>query len=196
MQWVFEHIQIIIAVAAAIAYALNRGKGEAEEQPLPPGEAEDAERARQIREEIRRKIAERREGGAPAPVPERTQSAGEAPPLLRRSEVPPIDTFGGPRTSAQTEQRPATPPPVPATSPHAMTAVLERQNQLAEQMRQLERNREMQKRRAAEVAAAAEPAPAAAFAAGGPLVRDLRGAKNLRRAMVLREVLGAPVALR
>ena len=68
MDWILDHLQIVIAAAAAVAYWLNqRREAQAEEDPPPgsnfereePGAAEEAERARRIREEIRRKIAER-----------------------------------------------------------------------------------------------------------------------------------------
>jgi hypothetical protein len=197
MNWIFEHIQIVIAVAAAIAYMLNRGKQAPEGGASEDGE--DSERARRIREEIRRKIAERREG-APAPLRQETPAA--APPVIRAPGVPPLDSFGGPaRPALPTLRKPEpvrthAPQPAPAMSHAAMSAVLERQAQLAEQLRELEQAREKQKLRAAEIAADAAPAAPAAPVSRGGLLADLRQAQNLRRAILLREVLGPPVALR
>ena len=198
MQWVFDHIQIIVAVAAAIAYMLNRGKQAPEDGAEQSGD--DAERARRVREEIRRKIAERREG-APSPLAQEPASA--PPPVLRKTNVGPIDPFGGPaRPSLPTLrmpefERPAAPQPAPQPSQMEMSAVLERQQQLAAQMRELERARGVQQRRATEIStAAAVAAMPAAPASRGGLLADLRQAQNLRRAILLREVLGPPVALR
>lgn len=195
MQWVFQHLQIIIAVAAAIAYMFNRGKQAPDAGGADTGD-DDAERARQIREEIRRKIAERRQGASPSTRKPAETSA--PPPVLHAPQsVPPIDPFGGP-------VRPAPPPfrrtrtelpPVPQATEAETMAVLERQEQLAEQMKALEEARLKQQRRAADVVTTAA-ATAAASAARGALLADLRHPQGLRRAMVLREVLGAPVALR
>ena len=66
-----------------------------------------------------------------------------------------------------------------------------------EQMRELEAARKAAQRKAAAVAAQAVAfAPAATTERRGDLLADLRGAGNLRRAIVLREVLGPPVGLR
>ncbi|MBS0633644.1 MAG: hypothetical protein JSS11_17175 [Verrucomicrobia bacterium] len=195
MNWIFEHLQIVVAIIAAIAYMLKRNKPE-DEAASDPGE--DEERSRKIREEIRRKIAERREGGAAPATP---------PPVLRpqsRPALQPVDPFGGPPkaewpTLRKKEPEPAaTPPPVPQPS---MAAVLERQARLAEQMKELERARAEKQRQAAEVrsAAAEQKREAAAGAAGDgrdAWLKDLRSAQGLRRAIVQREVLGPPVALR
>jgi hypothetical protein len=82
----------------------------------------------------------------------------------------------------------------PPTFQATAAAVLERQLELAEQMQALEAARRIASRKAAAVVAqAAKQAPSPAR---GELMAELRGVRNLRRAMVLREVLGPPVALR
>jgi hypothetical protein len=193
MKWVLEHLQVIIAIAAAIAYVLNRGKQVPEEGAEEAGG--DAERARRIREEIRRKIIARREGTAAAQPAETTAAP---PPVLRTPSVPPIDAFGGPaRPALPTLRKPEPAQPKPEMTHLEMSAVLERQEQLAAQMRELERARGAQQRRASEISsAAAEAALPAAPATRGGLRADLRQPQNLRRAILLREVLGPPVALR
>ena len=195
MDWVFQHLQIIIAVAAAIAYMFNRGKQAPDAGGAETG-GDDAERARQIREEIRRKITERRQGAAPS-IPEPAEVIAPPPVLHPQRSVPPIDPFGGPTRPAlptfrrtRTELR-----PVPLATEAETMAVLERQEQLAEQMKALEDARLKQQRRAADVVTTAA-ATAAASASRGALLADLRHPQGLRRAIVLREVLGAPVALR
>lgn len=201
MNWILEHLQIVIAIVAAIAYMLKRGKPE-DEAAGDPGE--DDERSRKIREEIRRKIAERREGGA-APA----SQAPAAPPVIRptvRPTLQPVDPFGGPAKPSSLPLptfRKAEPAPAQVPQPDApsLSAVLERQQQLAEQMKELERNRAAQQRRAAEIAARQREtatATARSDAAGDRdgWLEDLRTGQGLRRAMIQREILGPPVALR
>ena len=75
-----------------------------------------------------------------------------------------------------------------------------RQEELAEQMRMLEEARALARRRAAEIAAArkaeSESEAGVLATARGTLLADLREPQSLRRALVLREVLGPPAALR
>jgi len=142
-----------------------------------PPEAEDpevAERTRRIQEMIRRKIAERR--GEPA--------ATEVAPVGPEMEPP-----------VMLEEVPAEPAYNPTTA-----AVLERQQQLAGQMRALEAARMSEQRRATQVTAdlktEAESERGMFTASHGELLADLRDPVSLRRAFVLREVLGPPVGLR
>lgn len=103
MEWITKNIQVILAVAGAIAYWLNSrreaaAQAEAEreaelrksQQPasMAEGDADDEMRAEQVREEIRRKIAERRGESVPTewsppplmPEPEEERSF-RSPPL-------------------------------------------------------------------------------------------------------------------
>lgn len=205
MDWILDHLQIIIAVAGAIAYWLNaRSKqkageaadydGDGQPDTLAGGgggamregerELEQAEATRRIQEEIRRKIAER---------------AG--------------NTGGG----GHVEQRLPTPPPMPVHRRESELArevrreeterdaavVLERQRALMDQLAALKA------RKAAEGVetkaiwnvdtSAATPVRARAQAGAGEdvsLLAELRNARSLKKAIVLREVLGTPVGLR
>jgi hypothetical protein len=215
MSWIFEHLQLILVVAGVIAYWLNQrarekagqeadydGDGVPEHRPgqsrpetreLAPAsrdgsDPEADERVRRIQEEIRRKIAERRGQAVPPPMPapEREQP--------RRMDPPPL----------------AFPEPEPVRERELVTAyddsaALERQRRLAEQLEELE-TRRREARVAAQAAAmgagartenafapSREPSQAAGFRS---LNAELRDPRALRRAVVLREVLGAPVALR
>ena len=218
MKWVFENLQLILVVAGAIAYWLNQrarekageeadydGDGVPENRPvrreLTPAnrdgsDPDQEERARQIREEIRRKIAERRGQAAPAP---------EAPPPLPR-----FDPF---RPVFQEDAAPVSPPLRPAEPEtvrevvvvQADSSALERQRQLAEQLEQLEAQRREARRQAARlqeeralVASVDRSAslPAGAGIGSRSVAAELRDPRALRRAFVLREVLSEPVALR
>ena len=213
MNWISEHLQLILAVAGALAYWLSQrreaeAKREAEKNPPPASlaeaDADDPFRAEKVREEIRRKIAERR-GGAPLPEPVRAE-----PPLVEEKRFPlpplarplaPTDTFGGPsrplvrRTETVRPVEPAPAPMATTIAPETYAASLERQEQLATKMRELAEQRTLVARRAAAVAVT-DAAVAQSALAGNELRHDLRDPRSLRRAMVLREILGAPVALR
>ena len=160
---------------------------------------EQAERTRRVQEEIRRKIAERR--GSAADVRPSPTVRERIPPLVRPAQTPPLDPFGGPmrriirELEAAAEKR-LEPQPDPEEA--ARAAVLERQQRLAAEMRALESARLAQQRRAGEIAVAAAKAPSriARFPAGGDVRAGLRDPRELRRAVVLREILGAPVGFR
>lgn len=201
MSWILDNLQVVIAVAAAFAYWLSQRKKEGDPADQdgdglpddPRGEVsldrDETERTRRIQDEIRRKIAERAAGG-PINVP---APALEPPPLFRENATAPRPVAPSPLPQ-RTFTREAAPVAAQPARTLGYEGTLQRQLDLAEQMRNLEQNRKSIKRRAAVIAkTAAEAAPSAAHTA---LLMDLRGAHNLRRAMVLREVLGPPVALR
>lgn len=214
-------MQLILVAAGAIAVWLNQRRQEQagmpadyDEDGLPdnrdprhrsPSETreltpvsrdgtdpEQAERVRRIQEEIRRKIAERRGQAAPPPIP---------------TPAPTLEPFNPMRPVFREEASPrpvATPPPMPArledASDHDDSAALERQRRLAEQLAKLETARR-EARRAAQAlsetgAASAKVRTEPAVIGARGLVAELRDPQALRRAMVLREVLDAPVALR
>jgi hypothetical protein len=187
MEWFLEHIRLIVIVGGAIAYWLNQRRKAKEEQevakslsaPLPKAQmTDDAERTRRIQEEIRRKILERA-GGSPQPRP--TPPALPAAPKSVRRVQPPANIY--------------TPPTEESVA--ADMAVLERQQQLAARLRELQEQRR-EHDRPAEVFAekTAMAMSASETAIRGSVLADLRNPTAARRAMVLREVLGAPVGLR
>lgn len=204
MNWILEHIQLIIVVAGGIAYWLNQRRKaqqeEAEEQRrlaesprsqmhTPPAADDEAERIRRIQEEIRRKILERLGGGAPSPqppeLPVEEVEEGPAPepiPAMART-APKPDAYAQASSADQTIS--------------LDQDILERQRQLSDQLRALE----VQRSQVVGKAEAFAEKTAAAMAASGTAIRgsllaDLRNPEAARRAIVLREVLGAPVGLR
>ena len=226
MDWIKDNLQLILAIAGAIAYWLNArkkdqagepadydGDGEPDNRPQSGRslhEQDDTslhdENTRRIQEEIRRKIAERQGGGGLRPIAE----AESLPPSL------PVPQGGAPAPGAR--QQPAAQPAVrrrEVAAPYAMddtqratvereaAAVLERQRALAEQLTMLNQRRAETGRTARAMRENVELATAAASAAGrarmpddASLLSDLRNARSLRKAIVMREVLGTPVALR
>lgn len=215
MNWFFDHLPTFVIVFMILSFVRTVVKAakRAQEQEqrkaataVPRGGDPDAEeRTRRLQAEIRRKIAERT---CATPTLSRAQPAMRpaetVPPLARRT--PELDPFGGPmdrmmrRIEEMAREAQPAPEPPPVVEAPAMAAVLQRQQQLADQMRALEDARQKEVRRAASIAtataAAATTSAGTRSAARCELLADLRGAKNLRRAVVLREVLGAPVALR
>src|SRR5689334_18992656 len=96
MNWILEHLQLVIVVAGALAAWLNQRKkgGRTEEDGENPASTVTGEddQTRRIQEEIRRKIAERRgQGTVEAPAPS-TPPAPEqwAPPVAAPRRVPPV----------------------------------------------------------------------------------------------------------
>ena len=189
--WVLNHIpQLIFAfVVVQVVRAALRAAQLSQEHKAGTSETDDQKRVREIQERIRKIVAERRGGAAT------TETQPERPPLMRPS-VAPLDPFGGPsrRLVIETMRRPAPQPVEPLPNEGA---ILERQQQLADQMRALEQAREQTARRAAQAAEGnvitARAAVAAEHRAGW--LKDLRDPQSLRRAFVLRDVLGEPVGM-
>lgn len=209
MQWVLEHLfQIAAILFVVISFVRGirnaRQTTQSDEHTTGSEETDEQRRVREIQERIRRKIAERRGGHLPEPAAPHRPAHAEPPPVMPRREVElpdPGEVFRGPLKRALEEierkLQPAAPPPVMV---HANRAELERQERLAEEMRQLEQARAQAARRAAHLAAdqaqAARTGAALRTAMQGDLLRDLRDPHSLRRAFVLREVLGPPVGMR
>jgi hypothetical protein len=214
LDWLLERIGVVIFVVifvVQIVRGLMRSRTGAPEEEAKRDVLAEERRVREIQENIRRRIAER-SGGAPA---------AEPPPLMRQEVGPPPrpnpettqmpEPFGGPlRRVFEELERQANPPPEPpprpyvppvaATTVESRNAEVVRQEQLAEEIRVLEEARMLAKRRASRVAAGELAASNSELgqrsAARGRALDDLRDPESLRRAIVLREVLGTPVGLR
>ncbi len=205
MDWIFSHLQVVIAVAGAIAYFIKQQKDKTTgetgpESTLSTGSmTEDNERTRRIQEEIRRKIAERR-GAAPAPASTTPSARPLASPVLAPR---PIAGSGGGLLREKLETKLAQ----AQAREKARVAAQDRKEQLEGQLRDNETVRLTEQRRLAEIsvvnraenkAIAVAQTTADALAARGSRawLDDLRDPQSARRAMVLREVLGEPVGFR
>jgi hypothetical protein len=206
MRWVFENLQVIIAVAGAIAYWLvqrQRAK-----QGLPPTDEDgrvipsaaapttvtdidEAERTRRIQEEIRRKIAERRSG-----TPTTPREPPTVVPAPARTEATPPPVFPEPMQEMMRElqKRFAPEPSAPAPEPEIDREAVARQRDLDEKFQALEAAKRAAQKRAAIIAEAEVVASTPSMS--DTWITDLRDPQNIRRAIILREILGPPVGLR
>lgn len=207
MDWILDKIPILIFAlvvgAKVIAALLKSGRARAEHESQRDDSAEQR-RAAEVQEEIRRRIAERR-GGAMARTPSSPDAPPQPRPLFRRADTTePPDPIGGALRRVLEHVERNVQPSSSSAEPPVLTsqrrAELERQQRLAEEMKALEDARALAVRRAAHAAAEQkvqnESGDAARAAARGRVFDDLREPDALRRAFVLREVLGTPVGLR
>ncbi|HTL66785.1 MAG TPA: hypothetical protein VL200_03915 [Lacunisphaera sp.] len=203
MDWIAHNLQVIIAIAGAVAWWLTQRKrdestGDSESSGKTFGDPELAERTRRIREEIQRKIDQRNRGLArrtavppPSAAPRPTDEEGLPgfPPLLRelmeaQAPVPPVIPAA-----------PARADPGRAAA-QRQAEILEQQATMAEQLRMAKEMKEAALRRRQFEQTVADRESAGVTALRGALEEDLRSPESLRRAFLLREVLGPPVALR
>lgn len=193
LQWLVDNawtVVIIGGVLAQMLQAILKKKG-GEDAAAPDAEPREyefedpelAERTRRIREEIQRKISQRQQGGAPEsePVPA-PEYAEEPPPLIRdivvaRSEPPPVPSGSRFESARQAE-------------------ILEQQAQLEARLRDARRLKEAAARRAEFEQSTKDQHAVRRAAARSAVLDDLKDPEALRRAFILREVLGPPVALR
>ena len=206
-EWIIGKLPVIIFVLIFLGQILRgffkmRGSRGNEAPPPRHNDLEEARRAQEIQAEIRRKIAERRAGRAETPAPAEQTEEAPRPVVVERdpTALPPIpEPLRRMLEQLERKTQPRAEPPPPPLLPQR-TAELERQERLAEEIRVLEETRALTLRRATNLAAReAEEARSEntlRTAARGRLVDDLRDPESLRRAFVLREVLGTPVGLR
>jgi hypothetical protein len=181
--WLLSHPQLVVVLfvgATWLVKMINRARSAAQGPvPGPQGtdgpesggkseaagrDLEDEERARRVREEILRKIAERRAGaGAAQPARARTERQAQGPPAIPKA--------------APASSRVSTVGTAAAVAPAAPQAA----------------QTPMAPRSASAVSSAgvmAGPTP------GSLWLDELRSRDSARRAILVREILGPPVALR
>jgi hypothetical protein len=182
MDWLLNHPQALVAIAIAVVAILQKLKQARPQETAgeaPARDRQEAERTRRIQEEIRRRIMERRGlMPAPPPAPDSVEEAPEFPePPPMFEEVRPVMV----EPPLQTMDAAAAP---------GDSRELERQQQM------LARLRELEMARLAPGRSAPATAEAPVATAANRLPADLRTSAGLRRAVVLREILGPPVGMR
>ncbi len=156
----------------------SRRPNESGSPARPEGTMDYDERMRRIREEIRRKIEERRSAaqtGLPPSTP--------APAMMTETEYQP---------EAPTVPEEAAPPQPVLTAPEKRHQA-EAAEELVVQAELKRTEQTIAEARTAELSWTESTKPATGTSA---LRKDLRSGRDLRRAIALREVLGPPVALR
>lgn len=195
MNWLLQNIPLLafVFIVFSVMRAIKRAREQSAEHEAGESESDEQRRVREIQQRIRRIAAERRGQAAPAPV-----ESDEPPVIVSPPLTEPLDPFR--RVLAELERRVQ---PAPVATPLALevnAAEVARQERLAEEMRVLEEAQALARRRAAQLAAAAQEnaaSEAGRLTSGRQrLLQDLSDPESLRRAFVLREVLGPPVALR
>jgi hypothetical protein len=195
LQWLIDNAWTVVIIGGVLAQMLQavmkkkEGEGDSApgEQPREY-EFEDpdlAERTRRIREEIQRKISQRQQGGGIDAPP-------EAPPLLGSDETPPPIFREVVVTAPQ-------PTPMRASTrfdAQRQAEILEQQAALEEKLREARQMKQAAAKRTEFEEATADHAAARRSATRTSVVGDLRSPDALRRAFILREVLGPPLALR
>jgi len=184
IQWLIDNawsLVIIVGVLMQLIQAMTKKKGgqePTEEQPPKEYEFEDpdlAERTRRIREEIQRKIEQRTQARVEPPA----DPAEVVPPVIREVAVRPLASTGHTRLDSQR---------------HAQ--ILEEQAALMEKLQEATRLKAAVSKRLEFESATADHSTEKLADARSALLGDLSTPQALRRAFVLREVLGPPVALR
>ena len=198
-------MQVVIVIASAFAWWLNKRREDAAlDEQTPPSKRSnedyaEVERRRKIQEEIRRKIAERRGEVAPASPQDRSRPSPPStqPVEPEEPDIPPFlrELMGMPERRSVAPQ--VEPPPMPI-SPR-----IDPQAEMEAELRRLEaRKQEAEAMSANFRAANAGSGPRKRRPAsntgdsGRDLLATLRDSKSARRAIVLREILDKPVALR
>ncbi|HWA10396.1 MAG TPA: hypothetical protein VG838_13160 [Opitutaceae bacterium] len=202
MNWILSHLQIVVVAAVMLTYWINAARARARRGTSAPAPAldeshsgaEDPERTRRIQEEIRRKIAERR-GTVPPAVPSAPAAPPPAPPLVAPR---PVATPGG-VLREKLEARLAQ-----ARARERAERERRRQEQEARARALAAEKLSAQRQALTASLAAREERPVAPVSDGNyssPSPRrtwldELREPDRVRRAVILREVLGPPVGLR
>ena len=207
LKWILQNLEIVAVIVLFLAQmvrAFFKNRRPEDRRELAPQDYDEERRVREVQEQVRRQIAARR-GEQPAETPPMLEPASQGRPPVARPETTQMpDPFGGPLGRMLEElQRKAqqhVPQPPPVVVARTNSAELERQQRIAEELKAAEEARLVAKRRAAQLAAnreaTAQSEPALRTDAHDRLLVQLRDVESIRRAIVLREVLGTPVGLR
>jgi hypothetical protein len=208
IRWILENIFVVAAVVIFLVQfvrGLGQARKVASERQARQSDGSEERRVREAQEQIRRRIAERRAAEAAAPEPPPLAHAPEERPVPRPTTTQ-LPEFGGPLGRMLEELQKKVQQHIPVPQPPVLVehrrdiGELERQQALADELHAAQEARAVAARRAAHLAtdraAAAQSEPALRAVAREQLLRDLGDPQSLRRAFVLREVLGAPVGMR
>lgn len=197
MDWILKNLQLVFVLVLLGAYVLRAimQRREAGEDPARPGQTgeadhEDGDRTRRIQDEIRRRILERQQRSAP--------QREEGPVIIFDEETLRPEVIRPPLLDHRLDGPPPI-PQIPREDPE-LAAVLDRQRSLEEQMQALRARRAYVIESARPLVSPAGARGPVSTASGRTFRRELRreigGVRSLRRAVLLREILGDPPGLR
>ncbi|MGA3008310.1 MAG: hypothetical protein ABSE59_10515 [Opitutaceae bacterium] len=203
MDWLLNHPLILLFAAVAVANVVQKLKRANLPVPPPPqkrpaADADAAERTRRVQAEIRRKIAERAAGTSVEPPALPTSSSAEPSSPARRPGL--FQELARQMAEAQrlaekreSEQRGDEEPARQRIEAERKARELAEAQQWADAQRAVQT--EPPAAESANVYGAVDP-ESAAISARDRLLADLREPSSLRRALLLREILGEPLGLR
>lgn len=208
MEWVFDNLEnVIVPIIILILYGLGnaaQGKKKKRKKRRLARQAkgrtdEAARRAREIKEEIQRKIAQR--GGGPSTPPPLHQEPPppELPPF-QEGPIPagreiPWQTEELPEQAPSPVAEPLAPPEPPVLAPMDSQVLLE---DIEDKLRQTRALPARMRQRAEPVATTPRLAPLllAKDSLRGQLFRDLAHPLGQRKAILVSEILGKPLGLK
>lgn len=210
LKWILQNLEIVAVIVlfmAQMVRAMLKTRKTDVQRESAPHDYDEERRIREVQEQVRRQIAARRGEQPPTatpPVLSREPEVHAPAPRPETTQMP--EPFGGPvgrmleELQRKAQQHAPPPPPPPVVVARSNSGELERQQRIAEELKAVEDARLVTRRRAAHLAtdkeSVAQSEPALRTAAHDRLLLDLRDPQSLRRAIVLREVLGTPVGLR
>jgi hypothetical protein len=209
LKWILQNLEIVAVIVlffAQMVRAFLKTRKTEEKRDVTPQDYDEERRVREVQEQVRRQIAARR-GEQTVETPPMLEPPPETRPPVPRAETTQMpEPFGGPlgrmleELQRKAQQHAPPPPPPPVVVARANSAELERQRRIVDELKSVEDARLVTKRRAAQQAASreatAQSEPALRTDAHDRLLVELRDVQSIRRAIVLREVLGTPVGLR
>jgi hypothetical protein len=191
MDWILKHLAIVVFIAIGVANMLAKAKKAGAQQPARRTiDPDTTERTRRVQEEIRRKIAERT-GRIPVSPPTVSPSPSAEPPARNIFQELARQMAEAKRMAEMQERAQA------AAEDQLQQRMEDEQKsrELAEAQHLAEVQRTLQRQQGT-VATAEADSGTTTTSVRDRLMADLRAPDSLRRAWLLREILGEPVGLR
>ncbi len=193
--WILDNLEKLVPIVIALLYFLGSSKAKKAEQQRKEASPEADARARRIQEEIRRKILERQQHGKP--VARREPPPNVSEPVF---EMPlhPVEPKSA-REVADSERYPSSETIAPEP------IFIEEKDPYEEQRTQIEEQLQKARELREQVDSGVEKRKTVSAGGRGgmeigtlsfDLRSDLKSVGSIRRAIVLKEVLGKPIALR
>tara|TARA_B110000495_G_scaffold202796_1_gene223994 strand:+ start:2351 stop:2944 length:594 start_codon:yes stop_codon:yes gene_type:complete len=197
MNWILDNLEKLVPVVITILYFLGSSKTKKAEKQRRAADPKAEERSAKIQEEIRRKILERQQEGQPVIRSSPPEQPYVSEPVLEER----YDPFGLEFDRGREELAMYPNEETSASAPVSSNSI----DLLEGQRRQIEE--QMQKARDLRKQLSAMDGSRSYMSSGGSRLRgigelsmglrdDLKNTNSIRRAIVLKEILDTPIALR